>query len=326
MVTLLKDPLNLQLKLNLLNQAQADKQPMLRTLPVSKEQVTIVIPVKNEELAIGPVIDELTQEGYSKILVVDGYSIDKTAQITQNKSGVTFIQQHGKGKTGAIKTAIDHVTTPYLLILDGDYTYPAKDIQRLLNRCGSCAQVIGVRDRRNISLTHRFGNWVITKSFNLLMNTHLSDICSGMYLLEIQAARRFELGSRSFSAEVEIAAQTASEYEITEVPVGYRRRIGKPKLSWLNGFEILSSVVSLARKYNPAFLLYSISMLSIIPATVLLGWVIYEQLVFGNWHSGWALMGVMLLLFAFQAIAVSTIVLLLKRTEKRLIQRIEKSR
>ena len=307
-----------------LKQASAiQHQLKLASSPVTKDQVTIVIPVKNEELAISPVLSELTREGYRNILVVDGYSADKTTQIIQTL-GVTFIQQHGKGKTGAIKTAIDNVTTPYLLILDGDYTYQAKDIQRLLNHCSNYAQVIGVRDQKNISRIHRLGNWIITKSFNLLMGTHLSDICSGMYLLNTEVAKSIELGSKNFSTEVEIAAQTAAEHDVTEVPIGYRQRIGKGKLSWRSGFGILISVVSLARKYNPVLLFSAFSMLAIIPATGLLGWVLYRQLAFGIWHSGWALMGVMLLLFATQALAVATMVLVLKRTEKRLIQHIGK--
>jgi len=294
--------------------------------PITKDQVAIVLPVKNEEQAISLVIDELIQENYTNILVVDGYSADKTLQLIETKKGVTLIQQHGKGKTGAVKTAIENVTTPYMLILDGDYTYQAKDIQRLLNHCTNYAQVIGVRDRKNISLIHRFGNWIITKTFNLLMNTHFSDLCSGMYLLRTDVARDLELGSRGFATEVEIVAQTVTEHEVTEVPIGYRRRIGKAKLSWKNGFEIISAVVSLARKYNPVLLFSAISLSSIFPAVTLLAWVLYRQLIFGIWHSGWALMGVMLLLFASQALAVATMVLLIKRTEKRIIQRFEKAK
>jgi dolichol-phosphate hexosyltransferase len=306
------------------NQLSIPRQPFSPWGSIAKNQITIVIPVKNEEEAIAPVIDDLTKEGYSNILVVDGYSVDKTPNIIQEIPGVTFIQQHGEGKTGAVKTAIEHVNTPYLLLLDGDYTYPAADIQRLLNH-PNYAHVIGVREPQNISLLHRLGNWTITKSFNLLMGTHLSDICSGMYLLRTDVARSLELGSRNFATEVEIAAQTATENEITEVPIGYRKRLGKGKLSWRNGFGILTSIFGLARKYNPILLFSALSMLAIIPATYLLGWVLYRQLVFGIWHTGWALMGVMLLLFASQAIAVGTMVLVLKRTEKRLMHRMEKS-
>lgn len=292
---------------------------------ISKNDLTIVIPVKNEALAIGLVIDELLQEEYCNILIVDGYSADNTLQMIQERKDITILQQHGKGKTGAIKTAIENVTTPYMLILDGDYSYPAKDIERLTIHGVNYAQVIGVRDRKNIGHVHRLGNWIITKSFNLLMGTHLSDICSGMYLLRTDVARNLELGSKSFSTEVEIAAQTVADYQVTEVPIGYRRRIGKAKLSWRNGFAILSAVIGLARKYNPVFLFSAFSVLSIIPAVVILCWVVFKLLAFGIWHSGWALIGLMLLLFASQALAVATTVLLLKRTEKRIIRRIEAS-
>ncbi len=301
------------------------QSPLHQPVSISKSDVTVVIPVKNEELAISLVIDELTREGYENILVVDGYSVDNTLKMVETKKGITTLQQHGKGKTGAIKTAIENVSTPYLIILDGDYTYPAKDIQRLLVFGEKYAQVIGVRDRKNISVIHRFGNWVITKAFNLLMGTHLSDICSGMYLLKTDVARNLELGSKNFATEVEIAAQTVTDGVVIEVPIGYRHRMGKAKLSWRNGFQILSAVVNLARKYNPVLLFSVFAVLSIVPAVVMLGWVILSYLLLGIYHSGWALLGVMLLLFASQAIGITTTVLLLKRSEKRILRHIEQN-
>ena len=39
-----------------------------------------------------PVIDELLENGYRKVLVVDGYSTDSTAQVARQK-GVTVIEQ-----------------------------------------------------------------------------------------------------------------------------------------------------------------------------------------------------------------------------------------
>lgn len=297
---------------------------LTQSVVIPKEDITIVIPVKNEEQAISLVIDELKGEGYQNILVVDGYSADNTLKMVETRKGVTILQQHGKGKTGAIKTAIENVITPYMVVIDGDFTYPAKDIQRLLVHGANYAQIIGVRDRKNISRVHRFGNWIITKAFNMLMSTNLSDICSGMYLLRTDVARVLELGSKNFAAEVEIAAQTASEYDVTEVPIGYRRRIGKAKLSWKSGFNILTAVVSLARKYNPLLLFSAFSVLSAIPAFALLGWVLFRFAVYGVWHSGWALLGVMLLIFASQALAVTTILLLLKRSEKRIIRHLKR--
>lgn len=291
---------------------------------MAKTDLTIVIPVKNEEGAIGPVIDELQQEGYTNILVVDGYSTDRTAEVAKSKPGVVFIQQHGKGKTGAVKTAIEHVTTPYMLIVDGDYTYPARDIQNLLAHCSSYAQVIGVREKTNISRIHRFGNKIITSTFNLLFGAGISDVCSGMYLLNTQVARELELSSKGFITEVEIASQTAARHNIADVPIGYRERIGKSKLSAINGFGILTNVIKLSMKHNPIFFFSAVASLTIIPGIGILGWVLYQQYLTGSWHSGWALIGVLLSLFATQAIAVAAISALMKRTEQRLTQQLAK--
>ena len=63
-----------------------------------------------------------------------------------------------------------------------------------------------------------------------------------------------------------------------------------------------------------------------IPALGILGWVVYRRYVFSVWHSGWALIGSMLFLFAAQAIAVAAISALMKRSEKRITQRISDSK
>jgi glycosyltransferase involved in cell wall biosynthesis len=302
-----------------------DSGHTIASLPVAKDDITVVVPVKNEESAISLVLDELFQEGYSNVLVVDGYSSDDTLRVLGEKEGVQFISQHGRGKTGAVKTAIENVTTPYLLVIDGDYTYPAKDIERLLNHGVSYGEVIGVRDRSNMPKVHRFGNWVVTSAFNLLFGTGLSDVCSGMYLLKTKVAKELELNSGGFDSEVEIASQAVVVSSVTDVPIGYRKRVGKGKLSARYGLNILSAVLRLAWKFNPVLLFSAIASLSMIPALVVLGWVVLDQLSFGVWHSGLALVGVLLLLFASQAFAVATMSALSKRMEQRIIRKISKS-
>ena len=292
---------------------------------IDKDQLTIVIPVKNEEEAISQVIDELQKEGYKNILIVDGYSTDNTKKIVEEKGGVEFIHQHGGGKTGAVKTAIENVTTPYLLLVDGDFTYPAKDIWRLLAHGKNYAEVIGIRDRTHISPLHRLGNKVITSTFNLLFGAKVSDVCSGLYLLKTEVAQELELSSTGFLTEVEIAAQMAAYHNITEVPIGYRQRIGQGKLTAWNGFGILGAVIKLSWKYNPLLLFSAIASTVSIPALIILGWVMYQQYAFGVWHSGWALLGVLLLLFATQSIAVAATSALMKRMEQRITQRINKN-
>jgi hypothetical protein len=46
-----------------------------------KDSTTVVVPVLNEVDGVGKVIKEIEAEGYENILVVDGYSTDKTREI-----------------------------------------------------------------------------------------------------------------------------------------------------------------------------------------------------------------------------------------------------
>ena len=289
----------------------------------SKDQVTVVLPTLNEEEAVGLVIDELRSEGYGNILVVDGYSTDKTVEIAKEK-GVNVISQHGKGKAGAVKSAVDHIGTTYMLVMDADHTYDPKDIERMLNHISDHDEVIGSRrDRHHIPKLHRIGNWIISTTLSLLTGHGISDPCSGMYMLRTESVRNLELTSGSFDIEVEIAAQLVSLGNVTEVPITYRRRVGNRKLeSWRGGLRILSTVFKVAWLYNPIFLVSAMTALFLVPGSAILLWQFYLRLIFGArmWSLGWSWLGLVLLIVGAQGLSASTIVLLLKRMERRIIR------
>jgi len=288
---------------------------------ISKEDITVVLPTLNEEKAIGKVIDELLSEGYTKILVVDGYSTDRTVEIARSK-GVEVVYQKGKGKAGAIRTAIEIVETPYMLVMDADYTYDPKDIERLL-RYPEYDEVIGLRkDRRNIPLLHRIGNKIISSVLSLLIGQRVSDPCSGMYLIKTESARKLEILSEGFDIEAEIVGEMLIHGKVTEVPISYRRREGEKKLrSWRDGMRILLTVFKVAWLYNPVFLLSAIGSILTVPGIVILFWQLYIRYMYGaeRWSFGWAWLGLILLVIGLHAFTVATISLLLKRLERRIL-------
>jgi glycosyltransferase involved in cell wall biosynthesis len=293
---------------------------------VVKEQVTVVLPVLDEAEAIVSVIEEVKSQGYRNILILDGYSKDTTAEIARS-TGATVIYQHGAGKAGAVKTAIENVETPYMLFMDGDSTYDPKDIWRLLNHNHRYAHVIGARDRKHIPRLHRLGNWVISEAFSLLFGVKASDVCSGMYLLESKQVRKYNLQEPGFVAEIELAAQSASTDNLTEVPISYRPRIGQRKLStWRHGIAILSAAFALARRYNPILLYSSLASVLIFPAAVILGWVALEELTRHVWHYGLVLVGMLFLLVGVQAFTLASFSILTKHVEKRVTNRIDAAR
>ncbi len=298
----------------------------LKALDVNR-LITVVIPTLNEEQGIAKVIEELHSLGITNILVVDGYSSDRTVDVAKSL-GARAIYQHGKGKTGALKAAVEHVNTPYMLVMDGDYTYDASSIERFLQHIDSYDEIIGARvpvEDASMSKLHKFGNAVITKVFNLLMNTNLSDVCSGMYMLKTDTMKEIDLNTSGFDVEAEIAAQIASIGSVTEVPINYRARIGRQKLStWRHGFRIISSIFNLAKVHNPgAFYSLLVSFL-LIPAGIIFLNSFMEMVYTGRFSSNWFLVGVALLLVAIQGMSIGVLSLVVKRSQMRLVRMMRK--
>jgi len=288
------------------------------------ESVTIVIPTLNEAESIGSVIDELKECGFSNILVVDGHSTDRTVEIAREK-GVSVVLQHGSGKRDALETAFEIVKTPYLVVMDGDMSYDAHDIKLLMDHREGYDQVVGARRMTSGNMTwlHRIGNRIITRAFNIFFATKLRDVCSGMYLIRTEKARTLQFSAGKLTVEEEILAQNSVEGNVTDVPINYRPRLGgKSQVStWRQGFADVVTLFDLARKYNAVMLFSTISALAIIPATLILLWVLYEAIFHQSLHQGYALLGVMLLLVAGQGFTVTTLYLQLRRLERRLSKR-----
>ena len=290
------------------------------------EELTVVIPTLNEADAIGKVIDELREYGYNNILVVNGHSDDGTAEVAREK-GAHVILQEGTGKADAIRTAAMYVKTPYVLVMDGDYTYDPAYIRAMLEVIKGADEVIGARvyGRENIPLLNRLGNWIITKAFNLLFGTKLRDVCSGMWMTRTEVLREMVPETRGFSIEVEVAANIASSAGlIKEVPIRYRRRIGKPKLKRIHGFSILKDVLKLSWAYNPVFFIFAISSLILLPSLSVLAWVAFELFFFGVKHHVWAIIGIIGAGIGVIALLLSIMALYLKRLEYRIMSKLKR--
>ena len=295
---------------------------MVKTI---NSEVTVVIPTLNEAKAIGKVIDELKQHGITNIIVVDGHSTDGTPEIAKQK-GAKVIFQEGKGKAAAIKTALKHVKTPYILIMDGDYTYPAKYVKKLYEKIKEgYDEVIGARrwTKRTQNLVFRFGNKMLTTLFNLLLGAKLSDVLSGMYIIRKNTISDALFETKGFSVETEIAAHIASTTtKVTEIPIVYRKRLGRKKLGVKHGFLIAKDMMRLAWRYNPVFTIFAAGALLLVPGLSLGSWVAYHYFFTGIKYYVKGLVAIMLTLAGFQSLLIAILALYLKRMEYRLNRRI----
>ena len=286
-----------------------------------KDQVTIVVPTLNEAECIGKLVDEISAAGYNEILVVDGYSKDDTSRIAE-EHGAKVVNQHGKGKAGALLTAFRLVVTPYIVVMDGDGSYDPKDIDKFLPLMDEFVFVKGDRTRNeNMTALHKIGNLMITKTFNLLFGTSIADICSGMYLLNTQDIRKLNFEKHPLTVEQELAAEMVlTSKKITSVPINYRKRFGgKSKTNtWRQGFRDLTTNFDLARTYNPILLFSFLSGLAIFPSVGLAIYALILYFLFHDYHSGYFIGSAILLVLGAQGLAVATIAAMLRRIERKL--------
>jgi dolichol-phosphate mannosyltransferase len=215
-------------------------------------KVIVMIPALNEELAIGQTVKEIKQLILDcKIVVVDSDSTDATATIARNE-GIEVINTPKGGKGVAVRYALEQLLgddmlyfIPYLIMMDGDYTYPAHHLDAILQALMDGADVvIGYRHKRALGSMTRMnaiGNKALSLLASLLYGYWVKDVCSGMWGFRTQALRGFTITSKRFTLEADLFVNARKRgCRIVQVPINYRARLSgsTAKLRVSDGIKI----------------------------------------------------------------------------------------
>lgn len=197
--------------------------------------VSIIIPVYNEEESIKQVIDAilstLAGSDYAyEVIVVDDGSTDKTREIVNNLPVKLLMHPENRGYGAAIKTGITYTQSDWILIIDADDTYPAKEIPELLKYTEQYDMVVGAR--RTIPPSRKFAKWFLTKLANYLAATKIPDLNSGFRVCNKQLIERYwSILPNGFSFTTTLTlALFCNGYHVKYVPMDYRQRVGQSKI------------------------------------------------------------------------------------------------
>lgn len=219
-------------------------------------QVLVVLATLNEEQGIGPTISEIKDVLCDpEILVVDGRSVDNTIG-NASCFDVEVLRQLGSGKGSAIAEGIRFANFKgeYVVMVDADFTYPAVFIPQMIRIleekpwvgmvCGN--RFNGFYYRKGMNSLHSFGNRILALVHGLFNSVRLRDPLTGLRVVRWGILKQWKPVSVGFDIEVELNHFVEKQgFEIVEVPIGLRSRLGEKKLSVLDGLTILKRILML---------------------------------------------------------------------------------
>ena len=214
----------------------------------------LIIAALNEAPGIGLTIAEMKDTlGEISVLVIDGRSADRTAEIAKNL-GSKVVFQDGIGKGDALAKALEHLdpNVDYVVITDADYTYPAEHVPamiRILEQNPQVGMVCGNRlnghvDKKALHRVFNIGNRLLAFVHNMLNGVPLQDPLTGLRAIRAEVLRGWIVKSKGFDIEVELNHLVERRgFTIHEIPIYYRARLGEKKLKVRHGITILKRIL-----------------------------------------------------------------------------------
>jgi len=249
-----------------------------------KPKIAILIPCYNEELTVAQVVRDFRQElPDADIYVFDNNSSDRTVEIAR-AAGARVAFEHRQGKGYVVQAMFRDVEADIYVMVDGDNTYPAAEVHKLIAPvlAGAADVVVGSRltnqSQSEFRALNRLGNRFFLGTINLIFKVKLSDILSGYRAFNRKFVKNIPLFGGGFETETELTIKTlARGYRVIELPIDLRARpegsFSKIRIMQ-DGFLILNSILTLLRDYKPLTFFGSIGLLLIllglIPGTVVI--------------------------------------------------------
>jgi glycosyltransferase involved in cell wall biosynthesis len=223
--------------------------------------VAVVVPCHNEAATAGKVVRDFRAAlPEAQVLVVDNASTDATAEAAR-QAGARVLHEPRAGKGFALLAGFREAKgADYFVMVDGDDTYPAEDVGKLLDAARAGADmVVGTRlagaEQGAFRAGHSLGNRLFNLLVRMLFGVRTGDLFSGYRVLSRRFLETTPLIARGFEVEAELALQAVVQgYRTAEVPIRYRARPEESpsKLhTYRDGYRILMAILMFFRDYRP---------------------------------------------------------------------------
>jgi len=202
-------------------------------------KISVIIPALNEEESIGQVLNDIPGEIVEEVIVVDNGSGDNTVTVSKGL-GANVILEPLKGYGAACLRGISILKqdTDIVVFLDADYSDYPQDLHTVVKPIinDNADMVIGSRmsgEREKGALLPQaiFGNKLATFLIRLFWGFKYTDL-GPFRAIKYRDLLALNMTDKNFGWTVEMQIKALKKrLRIVEVPVRYRKRIGKSKIT-----------------------------------------------------------------------------------------------
>ena len=245
------------------------------------KKIAVLIPCYNEELTVKKVVSDFKKElPEAQIYVYNNNSTDKTEQYAK-EAGAIVVREYKQGKGNVLRSMFRNIDADIYVLVDGDDTYPANEVHKLVECIDQGRADMAVGDRlsngtyfkENKRAFHNFGNTLVKGSINFLFKSHLNDIMTGYRAFNKEFVKNFPILSKGFEIETEMTFFALDRnYKIEEIPIDYKDRPegSHSKLNtYKDGFKVIRTIFRMFKNYKPMSFFGTISLILIIISLLL---------------------------------------------------------
>ena len=214
--------------------------------------LTILIPAKNEAGSLGHVINEIENLNLNYFIIV-GKDDLSTIKIIKKKENIIY--QNNRGFGDAIISGISQLKTKYFALMFADGSTNPAELKPLLDHLQNTRAdfVFGSRYLKNASseddtVITFIGNKIFTLIGKLFFNLKITDILYTYVIGKTDHLKTLNLNSEDFAICVELPIKAKKKgYKIVDFPCNERRRItGKKNVNALiDGSKILLKMIKM---------------------------------------------------------------------------------
>ncbi|PTM98693.1 glycosyltransferase family 2 protein [Mycoplana dimorpha] len=313
---------------NLQNAAAAELKP-------SAIEISLVVPVFNEQESIGPLIERICEamEGFARpweLILVDDGSTDATlmkARSWLERPGLNLAVielQRNFGQTAAMQAGIDAASGRLIATLDGDLQNDPRDIRAMAQALEEreLDLLVGWRKNRKDGLfLRKIPSWCANALIGRITGVRLHDYGCSLKIYRASIIKQVKLMGEMHRFIPAWVAGVVPSSRIGEMVVTHHpRTLGTSKYGISRTFRVILDLLSvlffMRYQARPGHFFGSIGLAAGAISALILGYLFIDKIAFGNdiGTRPLLLIGFMLFLASIQLITTGILAEMLART------------